>query len=496
MTDSTSARRIRVAALGARALLCLLAPALLAGQAAAADPGRERLFARLTTQQSEVFLQQVFDVTVSVYSRHLTLGREIALVDLEAAGLSFSPFRDLGSASEAVDGSAYTVRRFLGQAQAVAVGKSVLQPSVRTSIVVPGARQGAGSRGSAQIQEVVLRPAPLQVLVRPLPEAGRPAGFTGAVGTFSFTTASRPAAVAEGSPVTLTMEISGRGNIESLAAPRVPAGDGFRSYEPKLVRKELRDDRTGGRLVFEQVLVPRSTAVRSLPAVSFSYFDPGARSYREIVGKPLPLSVSPSPQAGPVVVEAPALEPGAAGLIVGADVVPLKPPPEVWTDIPARPWYASGWFLALQALPLAILAGLAVAVRRRDRRARDVAKTRRELAPSAAAKGLEAAAKALQQGDVSRYHDGLWEALTTYFGNRLNLLPGEISGDVVAARLAEAGLAPASLARLGEIFRLCEQGRFGGPGAAAAPGDEQRARLAEVLGELRRILQAVEEVTR
>jgi hypothetical protein len=332
------------------------------------------------------------------------------------------------------------------------------------------------------------------VEVRPLPEAGRPEGFTGAVGSFTFSAAAKPAAVAEGEPVTLTMEIRGRGNIESLAGPQVPSGDRFKVYEPKLIKREISEDRSAGRLVFEQVLVPRSTASTPLPAASFSYFDPAQKSYRKLVEGPFPLLVTPAARQGADVFAAPPAGATAGKPAPRIDIAPLKPEPGGWADMPPRSWYASPWFLALQFVPLGIAVGLHLSARRRDALVRDVVKARRQLAPSAGLSGFGAARQALRDGDTVRFHEALWEALSSYFSHRLNLRPGEISREAVTARLAQGGLDPGDLSRLEEIFHLSEQERFARPLSAAAPlSAKERQKLAGLLDEACRLMQACDK---
>jgi hypothetical protein len=178
-----------------------------------------------------------------------------------------------------------------------------------------------------------------------------------------------------------------------------------------------------------------------------------------------------------------------------SDIAPLKPEPHDWTDLPARPWYGSLWFLALQLAPPGVVAALYFAVRRRAELARDEVKTRRQLAPDAARSGIGAAQQALRAGDPVRFHEALWEALSSDFCHRLNLLPGEISRDTVTGRLAQAGLDPGDVTRLGEIFRLSERERFGRPLSVATPlSVGERQRLAGLLDELGRLLRACEEI--
>lgn len=490
------------AGMAARAILLILVPLACAAPAfstQAATSNSDYLFARLTTERKELFLQEVFDFTLSVYSQGLNMGREISLSNRETPGLNFLPYRELDGGRERINGRSFDVRRFLGRAQAVAAGTHGIQPAVRAEIVIPprgrGGRSGGQGPGQAEIRQVDLTPNLLAVVVRPLPEERRPEDFSGAVGSFDFSAAARPGAVAEGEPVTLTMTIRGRGNIESVAPPRVRGDDRFTAYEPKLLAREISEDRFRGRLVFEQVLVPRSTASTPLPAVVFSYFDPTRKTYRRLTAGPFPLQVAPS-QDGGAALKAPAAASGTPQTAAGSDILPLKAVPGDWSSAGAPSWNRSPWFLPLQLLPPVTAMALFFLVRRRERRTRDVAGTRRLIAPKTARVGIGAAREALRQRDPRRFHEALWQVLSSYFSHRLNLLPGEISEHVVAERLSQEGVDPAVIARLGEIFHHTEQGRFGRPtsaGAQIAGGEELR--LSALLDELDRLLQACERET-
>ena len=73
-------------------------------------------------------------------------------------------------------------------------------------------------------------------------------------GSFTFTAAAKPTTVAAGEPVTLTMEIRGSGNVESLAAPAVAPDERFRIYEPKLITIAVNNNAcTNGSLVWPGV---------------------------------------------------------------------------------------------------------------------------------------------------------------------------------------------------------------------------------------------------
>ena len=59
------------------------------------------------------------------------------------------------------------------------------------------------------------------ITVKPLPSAGRPAGFNGAVGRYTMQAKASPLEVTVGDPVTVNIQLSGQGAIESLNLPKL-----------------------------------------------------------------------------------------------------------------------------------------------------------------------------------------------------------------------------------------------------------------------------------
>ena len=247
----------------------------------------ERLFARLTTDRAEVYIQEAFDVILSIYSYQLDLGGNIALDGLPGSGLSFQDFVQLPEEREVVDGRVYDVRRYRSRVRALTAGRFTVELTANVPVVV----QQPSRRGSLLDMQRFFGPPTRQVPVRtealdfdvlPLPRTDRPASFTGAVGEFNFEVQVRPARLQAGEPVTVTMEISGRGNIDSVSAPSLETGPDFKVYDARLVSKKMNETQALGRKVFEQVVIPRSADVTELPPVAFSFFEPASAAYRTL----------------------------------------------------------------------------------------------------------------------------------------------------------------------------------------------------------------------
>ncbi|MBU1910388.1 MAG: BatD family protein, partial [Verrucomicrobia bacterium] len=213
--------------------LHVVEPAATAPPAPGQPQIADLLFATISAQPTNVYIQQVFDVVLSIYSRNINLGRDLELGNLPASGLSLPPFQEIGATREVVNNQIYDVRRFRCKAQALTTGAFKLEPNIRVQVLVPRDRRRRSPLDGifddaffpdsffsrVQAQPVDLRATPIELTVRPLPPAEGVAGFAGAVGRFAFDVQVRPTEVQAGDPVTLSMQISGEGNIENVSPP-------------------------------------------------------------------------------------------------------------------------------------------------------------------------------------------------------------------------------------------------------------------------------------
>ena len=65
-----------------------------------------------------------------------------------------------------------------------------------------------------------------------MPAEGAPANFNGAVGDYTMTVTAGPTNVAVGDPITVRVQISGRGALDALTLPDQPAWRDFKAYPP------------------------------------------------------------------------------------------------------------------------------------------------------------------------------------------------------------------------------------------------------------------------
>jgi len=459
-------------------------------------PDRD-VFVRLDPAKTEVYNQEVFEITLSVYaSTRLGLSDRMQLGGLPETGLKLDPFREIQGGTQTVDGRPYRVRRYRTTARALTSGSFELRPTLTVHLIQPRERNRRdpfetffeGSLFDRQrTTPLHLQAEPVVIEVRNLPDAERPGSFRGAVGRFRFDAAVRPLEADEGDPLTVTMTIEGDGNIGAISAPSMPEAPDLRVYDSRLVDEAVNEPQTRGRKVFEQVVIPSDAARTNLPAVSFSYFDPEAGAYRTEIAGPFPVSIADVTNRRVTVAAAPARNGGGPD-ILGRDIVYLKPAPR--DDGPRRfapPIGRTGFWLP-HAIPASILAAAWVVSRRRERLAGDRTLARHSRAFRLARAELDRARDALRSGDGAAFREAVWRTLTLYFSHRLAIGEGDVSAERVCETMRSHGLAPDACEALAHLFARCETARYGG---RAGSEDEMR----DELQRLRELLRRCEKCT-
>jgi hypothetical protein len=148
--------------------------------------------------------------------------------------------------------------------------------------------------GPEVIQNVTLDTKPVLITVKPLPEGGKPSDFNGAVGNFSMQADLPDRSVAAQDESNLRVVIKGSGNLPVITAPQVQWPSGVEAFEPTAkedINKTIAPMK--GSKTFTYLFTPHAAGHYTLPAVSFSYFDPVAGAYKRIATNPIDLQVTP-----------------------------------------------------------------------------------------------------------------------------------------------------------------------------------------------------------
>ena len=338
-----------------------------------------------------------------------------------------------------------------GNGYRVVESSEILFPTIAGNITIEPSTVGVpGGMLSSSFTEYASPPIELQV--RPLP-SNEPPSFTGAVGQYEIEASLDSNDLAFGDSLTLTVEISGQGNFDTLPDPVWQDVPGWRAFEnDSFHRTSVRDGTISGSKTFERVLIPDSPGDFDLPPIEYSYFDPEQEEYVTISSNAFSIKVAPDPNA----VAAPDLSGAVDGSVEVADIRHIKPAPG-GIGSPSNPTHLEPLVWGLGTLPVVALAVLIVwrwASARRQAllianapiRARREALSRlTKLDPSAS--GADAATAALH---------GYLSVVLTQSSSAMQL-------SELKLQLQERGASAETLQRLDALTRGLDQMRFAPP---------------------------------
>ena len=445
---------------------------------AAGDPSvslKDKVFISLSIPKEQYYVYEKIPLTVGLYINNLVM-RDIHYPQMEHTGFTMDDFQsDQQFVKRTVGGVVYDTVEFRTNFYPTRPGEQTLGPAQISGDIVfknnTRSRRSGGFGGlfddeflnnflggGYDTRTVTMESADLKVQVLPLPEAGRPDDFSGAVGVFDFTVEVSPREVKVGDPVTIRMTAAGTGNLENVRLPQWAASKDWKFYDPQ-VRVE------GRQVIAEQVAIPERPQVTELPAIGFSYFDTVARQYQTIQRGPFPIQVRPLQQDErlkvvgldtPVGAPAPVVQEEA----LGQDINFIKTLPGSLTFrgqgmITRR----LGFWLALLIF-FAGWSGLLARFFLLRKLRTDTRFARRLQAPRHARQGLRQARQLLEQGDQRQFYDVLFKTVQGYFGNKFHLPSGAVSLERIREIVRAKGLDEELEARIEEILLECEQVRY------------------------------------
>jgi hypothetical protein len=321
-------------------------------------------------------------------------------------------------------------------------------------------------------------PAP-DVTVKPLPEAGQPPSFAGAVGSFAFAVSAAPADVAVGDPVTLTIavtDLTDRAKLELIAPPRLDRVAALTS-DFRVHTDPAAGTIDGRTKTFTQTIRPMRDDVTQIPPLPFASFDPQREAYVTVTSAAIPLKVRPAEAiaAGDVIGAAPPAG-GPAELTEVAGGI-LANETDVRALLAVAPPVSRDLALAIAVLPPVAFLGAALG-RSGLRRARGDARARGALRN--ARRRIDAARR--ERGPAAA--EAVGSAVAGYVADRRGAPAGALTRAEVVEHLQAARVSPALVAETAAVLADCEELRFAGAGDGSAGALAERA--AACLGRLDR----------
>ena len=433
-----------------------------------------------------------------------------SLPTLKGEGVAMPPLREKPQqGEERVNGIDYHVLSWDTTLTGLKVGDQHIFFSMEASLMLPQRRRPlspfGGSLfndpafddpffdnffGGAQRKPIEARSPQMVFSVIPLPEEGRPAQFSGAIGDFTLAVSTDRMQLEVGEPLKLTMEISGKGNFQRIEAPVFPDSPRWKTYPPTSSFNAQGNDYTGSK-TFEMAVVAREAGVAELPGLSFSFFDPNRKEYVTVHSPPLAVQVkgstaapapgeipsAPSPSAATTGSEATLLPPGTAAT-PSSPANPATGPAATVAQAPPirlelgplssslKPIFRHGWFLATAGAAAAALLFAALVELRRRHLLRHPHQAARRQRDQHLALDLDVCRDKCRQGDGTAFLAAARTTVQNHLGRAWDLPPQAITGTTLEERLGRGTALP-------QLFAAADAALYG----AAPPTQGEMERL-------------------
>jgi len=419
-------------------------------------------FIRLTVPKREVYVGESVPLLIEVGMRagfvtSLNGLPTLAGSDFTLNNLSRQPERD----EKTIDGKPFTLLTWHSVLAAVKPGtyslivESPLTVRIRTA--PPREAMLEDQLGDPFMQhffgavvqkDIKVASPPIELTVVMLPVEGRPADFSGAVGSFNIRSDLSSATAAAGDPLTLRLHVTGSGNFDRVDSPMLEHVEQWKTYPPKSSFKSSDAIGYKGEKIFEQPIVASKPGAQTLPGLAFSYFDPATRRYETARSAPHSVTISPS-----VADSAPTPARAAARSSSGLRADHLAPQAFANSLVPL---YLQPRFLSIPSLLTLAFAGGWLRLRRRSTDPVHGASLRVRGSTKAANRVVAQLEEAARAGDAVRFVNTARSALQRTTGGNSDADGGDIRQLLALADEANySGHTPASVdfARWTQIVR-------------------------------------------
>jgi len=458
-----------------------------APSAAAVNSGSEVAFLKLNFPKQKVYAGEAIMARLELYLRDDVQNfGNFQMTGLPTDGFSAGKLTELQNQQRRVQvgNRIYRLIPLAIPLTTVKTGALALGPFTASAVVVlPSQNQNdpfAAFRGEQR--QVTLATETLNIESLPLPEQNRPANFTGAVGQFDLAASAGPTTVTVGDPITVRVQISGRGALDAVTLPEQEAWRNFKTYPPTTKLETTDQFGFQGTKTFEQIISPLNNDVHELPALAFSFFNPEDGRYHTLTQPAVPLTVkaagaSPLPQM--------AANKNTNEEKPAQDILPIKE--NLGTLVAGKtPLIAQPVFLVTQSVP--VLAFLAAFIwrKRADNLANNPRLRRQRSVAALIASGKADLQKYAAANQPDEFFATLFRLLQEQLGERLDCPASAITEDVVDGH-ALLRNAPATLrTALHEQFQLCNQARYA-PVRGSSELNSVAAQFEKLISQLREV---------
>ena len=443
-------------------------------------------FIRAIVSKTKVYDQEAFTVTFRFYT---TLDvRDIGNVEFPEFNGFMVEDQDLpGNKQLQLDH--YNGRNYY----AVDLKRSLLFPQKTGEISIPSGKiEMVFSVPSSRVVNTIMGPQyimsdvkktlvtnPIKIDVMPLPQ-GKPSSFANAVGTFSLTPSISATKVKANEAITLTLDISGTGNLKLIKTPEITLPKDFEEFDPKITNNfKFSTKGLSGNKKIEYLFIPRYPGNFKISPIDISYFDIDSNTYKTLSTPEYEITVGKDPNAGNTSVVSNYAQ---SDVKVENDIRYLK------TGNPSVSFinsYFAGslsyylWYIIPALLFLIAL----ILYRKQIKENADLVALKTKRANKVAIKRLKQAAKYLSANQKEAFYEEVLRANWGYLSDKLIIPVSELSRDNIEQELNRYGASSTLISKFINVLDTCEFAQYA-PVESDAAMDNLYKDAVDAIGEM------------
>jgi hypothetical protein len=299
-----------------------------------------------------------------------------------------------------------------------------------------------------------------RIEVKPLPESGKPAGFSGAVGQFSLKAKINKDKVKANEAINLNMSVTGKGNISLVDVPKIQTPPDIESYDPKPSENiNVTAGGVEGAKSSEVVLIPRYAGSYSVAPIEFSYFDPEKKSYITLHSPEFKISVDKSDGEPATVNGMMPSNKRKDVAVIGSDIRYIKTS-GIDLHEKNKHFFGTAVFCTGFILPFLSFLIFVFVQRKRQNDNSNLLQLKMRKATGVARKRLKKAQDFASANQKGPFYQEVFHALYGYLSDRLCIPVSDLSKSSVTTELQKRGVSDQTTNDLLEVIDACELARY------------------------------------
>ncbi len=178
-------------------------------------------------------------------------------------------------------------------------GKLEIEPlSLDIDIQVPTNRRNVFGQALMTNDSKRVSAGSKTISVKALPEKGKPADFSGAVGNFNFKVVPSKTNLKSGESLDLKVIVSGKGNLKLFTLPKPVVPNSLEMYDP-IHDEQIQTPLSGmnGQISDTYTIIPQFKGNYPIKSMEFTYFDLNSQSYKTINSPEVMINVLEGPMS-------------------------------------------------------------------------------------------------------------------------------------------------------------------------------------------------------